>query len=243
MTLTTAKIELIEDDICIDEDQIPFGIHHITWSATNGLCGNGKEIKLRGACIHHDNGLLGACEFKESAYRRIRILKETGYNAVRMAHHPPSRFLLQACDELGIQTGEQLILYLKTLDNTRPVLNCMHVLTANSKPSKKPLKPHKHSQEEIVYPRRTGKASPLVGSKLVNLIATFLPKLSQMITPRKWESNMQMAMEKLDIVGINYGTHLTKEGYQNNTNRIILHSETYPSYISKSWPIVKSIRI
>ena len=85
-----------------DEESVPFGIRTLTWSAKTGLCVNGKTVKLRGGCIHHDNGILGACGFADAEERRIRIMKKAGYNAVRCAHNPASRALLDACDRLGM---------------------------------------------------------------------------------------------------------------------------------------------
>ena len=79
-----------------------FGIRKLEWSATCGLQINGVETLLRGGCIHHDNGILGACAFPAAEERRIRIMKEAGYNAVRSAHNPCSRALLEACDRLGM---------------------------------------------------------------------------------------------------------------------------------------------
>ncbi len=77
----------------------PLGICKLEW-LTQGLCTNGKMTKLRGACIYHDNGILGACEYKETAERRVRILKKAGFNAIRSAHNPISEELLDACDKL-----------------------------------------------------------------------------------------------------------------------------------------------
>lgn len=90
-----------------DEEKIPFGIRTLTWSAKTGLCVNGKTVKLRGGCIHHDNGILGACGFADAEERRIRIMKEAGYNAVRCAHNPASRALLDACDRLGMYVMDE----------------------------------------------------------------------------------------------------------------------------------------
>lgn len=93
-----------------DEDQAEtvFGIRKLEWNGRNGLTCNGKVVKLKGACIHHDNGPLGACEFAEAAYRRIRILKKVGYNAIRSAHNPVSKELLRACDELGMYVMDEI---------------------------------------------------------------------------------------------------------------------------------------
>ena len=85
-----------------DERRVRFGIRELKWNAKNGLVVNGETVKLRGGCIHHDHGVLGACEYRESELRRIRILKENGFNAIRVSHNPASQILLDACDELGM---------------------------------------------------------------------------------------------------------------------------------------------
>ena len=85
-----------------DERTIPFGIRKLCWSAKTGLTVNGEKVLLRGGCIHHDHGVLGACEYPDAEDRRIRILKENGFNAVRMAHNPASQITLEVCDRLGM---------------------------------------------------------------------------------------------------------------------------------------------
>lgn len=85
-----------------DERIIPFGIRELKWSAKTGLLINGERVLLRGGCIHHDHGVLGACEFYDAEERRIRILKENGFNAVRIAHNPASQITLEICDKLGM---------------------------------------------------------------------------------------------------------------------------------------------
>ena len=82
--------------------EMSFGIRSLHWSAAEGLCVNGERVLLRGGCIHHDHGILGACEYPDAEERRIRILKENGFNAVRIAHNPASQILLDACDRLGM---------------------------------------------------------------------------------------------------------------------------------------------
>lgn len=79
-----------------------FGIRTITVDARRGFRLNGETVKLRGACIHHDNGVLGAATFHRAEERRVERLKAAGFNAIRMAHHPASRPLLDACDRLGV---------------------------------------------------------------------------------------------------------------------------------------------
>ena len=100
--LYTAKITAGEGDSV----EIPFGIRQITWS-NKGLFINGKETLLRGGCVHHDSGILGAATYAESEERRVRILKENGFNAIRSAHNPASRALLDACDRLGMYVMDE----------------------------------------------------------------------------------------------------------------------------------------
>lgn len=82
--------------------QIFFGVRKLDVNAQNGLLINGKSVKLRGCCIHHDNGVLGACAFLDAEARKAEIIKRAGYNAVRSAHNPCSTAFLDACDRLGI---------------------------------------------------------------------------------------------------------------------------------------------
>lgn len=88
--------------------QRTFGIRKLEWRADKGLLVNGHPIKLRGCCIHSDNGILGACSFPDAEERKIRILKESGYNAIRSAHNPASEELLNACDKLGMYVMDEL---------------------------------------------------------------------------------------------------------------------------------------
>ncbi|MDE7257886.1 MAG: beta-galactosidase, partial [Lachnospiraceae bacterium] len=99
--LYCCKVTLYKDGRIVDEVTERFGIRSISWNG-NGFFVNGKETLLRGACVHHDNGILGACSFRDAEYRRVRILKEAGFNAVRSSHNPVSKAFLDACDELGI---------------------------------------------------------------------------------------------------------------------------------------------
>lgn len=90
----------------VDAAFVTFGIRRITWSKT-GLFVNGKETLLRGGCLHHDHGILGSAAFDESELRRVKKLKDAGFNAIRSAHNPCSRALLEACDRLGMYVMDE----------------------------------------------------------------------------------------------------------------------------------------
>lgn len=101
--LYTARVTFGED---VDEET--FGIRSLTWG-NDGMKMNGERIILRGACIHHDNGLLGAACHPDALERRLRILKETGYNAIRSAHNPCSKAALEICDRMGMLVMDEYI--------------------------------------------------------------------------------------------------------------------------------------
>lgn len=101
--LYTASVTLAEEDgDAVDTATTTFGVRSLRLDPVHGLRINGEPVKMRGACIHHDNGILGAATYARSEERRIRILKDAGFNAVRMAHHPMSPAMLSACDRLGM---------------------------------------------------------------------------------------------------------------------------------------------
>ena len=85
-----------------DEDTVLFGIRTVTADAKHGLRINGKSVKLAGGCVHHDNGVLGAISVYDAEERRVRKLKDIGFNAIRTTHNPPSAALMEACDRLGL---------------------------------------------------------------------------------------------------------------------------------------------
>lgn len=85
-----------------DNTQTKFGIREISFNARDGFMLNGRSMKLRGGCIHHDHGALGAISLPVLEERKITKLKETGFNAIRSSHNPPSLALLETCDKLGM---------------------------------------------------------------------------------------------------------------------------------------------
>jgi beta-galactosidase len=100
--LYEAHLTLGQDDGEIDSALVPFGIRTLQLDAVHGLRINGETVKLRGACIHHDNGPLGAAAIGRAEERRIELLKAAGFNAIRSSHNPVSPAMLDACDRLGM---------------------------------------------------------------------------------------------------------------------------------------------
>ncbi|TRO68555.1 glycoside hydrolase family 2 TIM barrel-domain containing protein [Streptomyces sp. IB201691-2A2] len=100
--LYAADVALRDGDEDVDAEAVTFGIRSLRLDPERGLRINGGTVKLRGACIHHDNGVLGAATFARAEERRVQLLKEAGFNAIRMSHNPMSKAMLDACDRLGV---------------------------------------------------------------------------------------------------------------------------------------------
>lgn len=105
--LYTIRAELKRDGAVIDSDEARFGLRTLVWDAQKGFQINGSTVKLRGGCIHHDHGLLGAAYNSKAERRRVRRMKEMGFNAIRCAHNPFSRDFMDICDELGMYVLEE----------------------------------------------------------------------------------------------------------------------------------------
>jgi beta-galactosidase len=93
---------LTDADELLEQQVTSFGIRSLQLDPERGLRVNGAPVDLRGACIHHDNGVLGAATIGRAEERRVEILKSAGFNAIRSSHQPLSRAMLEACDRLGV---------------------------------------------------------------------------------------------------------------------------------------------
>ncbi len=100
--LYTCHVALLDDDDVVDEESTTFGIRSLALDPERGLRINGEPVLLRGACVHHDNGVLGAATIDRAEERRVELLRAAGFNAIRSAHNPMSKAMLSACDRLGI---------------------------------------------------------------------------------------------------------------------------------------------
>ncbi|WP_394525519.1 glycoside hydrolase family 2 TIM barrel-domain containing protein [Paenarthrobacter nicotinovorans] len=100
--LYSARVRLSQSSQPIDEQNIVFGVRTLQLDPRHGLRINGHGVKLRGTCVHHDNGILGAAAIARAEERRVEQLKAAGFNAIRAAHNPISEAMLDACDRVGM---------------------------------------------------------------------------------------------------------------------------------------------
>ena len=99
--LYSLRCEALADRKVCDRIDLPFGFRTFRFDPDRGFFLNGKSMKLRGVCVHHDAGCLGAAVPKAVWRNRLIRLKEMGCNAIRTAHNPPDPDLLDLCDEMG----------------------------------------------------------------------------------------------------------------------------------------------
>ena len=100
--LYVLETEVRVGDELVDAATTTFGIRTLAFDVESGFRLNGQTVKLRGGCIHHGNGPLGAASYDRAEERKVELLKASGFNAVRCAHNPPAPAFLDACDRLGL---------------------------------------------------------------------------------------------------------------------------------------------
>ena len=101
------QTEVLVGDEVKDINKETFGFRYIDFNSNTGFSLNGKNVKLKGVCMHHDQGALGSASEHDAVYRQVSKLKEMGCNAIRTAHNTPSSVLLKACNELGMMVMDE----------------------------------------------------------------------------------------------------------------------------------------
>jgi beta-galactosidase len=221
-----------------DKLNVSYGIRTIDYDVERGLLLNGKPIKLNGACLHHDNGILGAAAYDEAEYRKARLMKEAGFNAVRTSHNPPSEAFLKACDEVGLlvideafdgwreHKNENVYDY-STLfdewwqrdvdamvcrDRLHPSIFCWSI--GNEVIERKKI--------EVV------KTAHLLATRIRELDPQHRPVTSALAAwDRDWDIYDPLAAEH-DIVGYNYLIFKAENDHERVPSRMMMQTESYP---------------
>lgn len=221
-----------------------FGIRSISCSAKTGLLLNGEPILLKGGCVHHDNGLLGAVAYKTAEYRRVRQLKENGYNAVRCAHNPPSKHFLEACDKLGLLVIDEFSDMWEQPKNIDDYAQFFKECWESDLESML-LRDRNHPSIimwsigneipnwSIADASRLGKQ---LSDKVRSMDATRL--VTQGITGAyihmEWD-NSQYTFQHLDVAGYNYLRDKYDSDHEKFPERVIVCTESYPNQSYKYW--------
>jgi beta-galactosidase len=230
-----------------------FGIRTIRIDAETGLTLNGKNIELKGGCFHHDNGPLGSVAIDRAEERKIELLKNAGFNAIRCSHNPPSPCLLDACDRLGMLAIDEFCdmwerpkispddysKYFKT--HWRQDISSM-VMRDRNHPS------------VIMWSigNEIPEAADTSGLRIAKNLASEVRRLDptraiteamvdfeSFITGKSGWDKQAPHMDVLDVVGYNYSYNKYEEDHQKYPDRIIMATEFMPPLSFENWQMVE----
>jgi len=245
--LYKAQVIIKKDNKVVDETKITFGIRHIQFSAEKGFLLNGKQVKLNGGCVHHDNGCLGAAAFDRAEERKVELLKAAGFNAVRTAHNPPSEAFLDACDRLGLLVIDE------AFDGWRAPKNKYDYSVYFDQWWQRDLeamvlRDRNHPSiimwsigNEII--ERKESSAVEIAKKMVHTIKKLdstRPVTSAMTT---WDNDWEIfdsLMAAHDVCGYNYQLHRAADDHKRVPSRIIVHTESFPRDAFINWKMVQN---
>ncbi len=245
-SLYTLELSLIENDKILDEISEKFGIRTISYSASEGFRLNGKPILLNGACAHHDNGMLGAASYDAAEARKVRLLKEGGFNAVRTSHNPPSPAFLDECDRQGLLVIDE------AFDGWRDQKtdNDYHLWIDEwgVKDLGDFVRRDRNHPSIIAW----SIGNEVIERKHIGVVTTarkFADECRRLDPTRPvtealcaWDSDWEIFdphAEALDIVGYNYMIHKSEGDHARCPGRVMWQTESYPRDAASNWHKVK----
>lgn len=243
--LYRANIEIIKDDKVLDGVTEKFGVRTIAYSADKGFQLNGETILINGGCVHHDNGCLGAAAYDRAEERKVELLKEAGFNAVRTSHNPPSVAFLDACDRLGLLVIDESFDgwkakktdhdYAKIFDEWWQHDVKSMVLRDRNHPS---IVMWSIGNEIIERTSPEAVVTAKMLSNFVKSIDTTRPVTSAMTSWNEGWEIFDPLMAEHDICGYNYMLHEAPKDHERVPSRVILQTESYPRDAFYCWNMV-----
>ena len=243
-TLYETKVELKEAGNIIDNATAKYGIRTFSFDAENGFVLNGKKVLINGACVHHDDGVLGARAFDDAEIRKVRQMKEAGFNLIRTSHNPTTRAFLDACDSIGMlvideafdgwRTQKNPFDYSTVIDSCfREDIHAM-VLRDRNHPSVISWSIGNEVIERkdirVVYTARQMK-------KAIHELDTTRPVTEALCA---WDSDWEIYdphAEVLDVAGYNYMIFKHAGDHERDPKRIIWQTESYPRDAFRNWAV------
>mgnify|MGYP002522854550 CR=1 FL=1 len=244
--LYTTSVKLFGEKLSTFNSQLStkYGIRSFSFDAENGFVLNGQKVLISGACVHHDDGVLGAMAFDDAEIRKVRQMKEAGFNLIRTSHNPTTRAFLNACDSLGMlvideafdgwRTQKNPYDYSTVIDSCyREDIHAM-VLRDRNHPSVISWSIGNEVIERkdirVVYTARQMK-------KAIHEYDTTRPVTEALCAwDRDWEIYDPHA-EVLDVVGYNYMIFKHASDHERDPRRIIWQTESYPRDAFKNWAV------
>lgn len=249
--LYSAKVEVLVGNKVADAIATPFGVRSIRFDAEKGFRLNGIPLLLKGGCIHHDNGPLGAAAFDRAEERKVGLLKANGFNALRSSHNPPSPALLHACDRLGVLVIDEAFDQWKEhkLDNTEDYHRyfddwfARDVATMVRRDRNHPSVimwsigneiPEQFRAEETQLALRKAVLKHDDTRPLTQAICTDWGEVV-----RNWDRLSDPAFTHLDIAGYNYLPEKYESDHARHPRRMMYGSESYAKNALEYWSLAE----
>ena len=222
-----------------------FGIRSFSFDAERGFVLNGKKVLINGACVHHDDGVLGAMAFDDAEIRKVRQMKEAGFNLIRTSHNPTTRAFLDACDSLGMLVIDEAFDGWRTQKNpydySTVIDSCFRqdiramVLRDRNHPSVISWSIGNEVIERkdirVVYTARQMK-------KAILEYDTTRPVTEALCA---WDDDWEIYdphAEVLNVAGYNYMLFKHASDHERDPKRVIWQTESYPRDAFKNWAVV-----
>jgi beta-galactosidase len=251
--LHTAEVTVSTGGVVRDRVTVPFGVRTISFSADKGFQLNGKTIKLKGGCLHHDNGLLGAAAFDRAEQRKVELMLANGYNAVRCAHNQVSEAFLDACDRLGMlvihetfdqwQQSKRGNDYSQFFDQWSDRDLAASVRRDRNHPSIIMWSIGNEVAQRADIPQ-----GDLISKRLVATIRKYdTSSRATTIAANdfwdrrdfKWDVDSHRAFQNLDVAGYNYLWQKYESDHAAWPARVIYGSESFPKEAAANWNLVE----
>ncbi len=243
--LYNARVTVLIKNKETDDLNTAFGIRTIKMDAQNGLSINGKSLELKGGCIHHDNGPLGSATIDRAEERKIELLKKTGFNAIRCSHNPPSPYLLDVCDRLGMLVIDELYdIWEKPKISPE---DYSKFVRKSWKQDVSDMVIRDRNHPSIIMwsignevPEASDTSGFRIAKKIADEVRTLDPTravtealvdISSVYSGKSGYDRQASNMNLLDAVGMNYSYRVYEQEHEKYPNRIMYASETFP-YLS-----------
>jgi len=245
--LYSASTRILVKNKIQDNCKTTFGIRTIKFDAKNGFVINGTSMKLKGGCVHHDNGPLGAKAYDRAEERKVEILKNSGFNAVRTSHNPPTTAFLDACDRLGLFVIDEAFDIWE--DGKNPQDYHLYYKENWRKDVEKMIVRDRNHPSIIMW--SIGNEIPAMEEKSVvknaQSMSDFIHKLEPTRPVTAAVNNLSEKLnnfyDALDICGYNYAVGGYENKYatdsKNHPNRVMFGSESYALDEFEAWAEVE----
>jgi len=227
-----------------------FGIRSIEFSTEKGFMLNKKPVDLKGGCLHHDNGFLGAAAYNRAEERRVELLKANGYNAVRCAHNPPSSAFLDACDRLGMLVIDEFTDMWEAYKNPQDYSRFFRQWW-NKDLTDMIMRDRNHPciimwsiGNEVIGSSDTSglRIAGQLSTRVKNLDDTrpVTEAVSEFFIPGGWNNTIPV-FAIVDVCGYQYKWNYYEPDHHQHPRRIMYASESYPLAAYDSWKATENL--